>query len=121
MKAMRMAKRFIIGIALAGACVTARAQGHFHSGTTAAVPARANPVEAAYAAIWDGFYGLGKGKLLLKASSELLPDGKPKFEIDEKTDEISLRIHLDVDTAAFEAWRHDAHQRLAALRPRRKP
>ncbi len=81
----------------------------------ASVPSWTNPVEAAYAAIWDGFYGPGKGKLLLKASPALLPDGKPVFEIDEKTDEISLQISLGVDTSAFEVWRQDAHKRLAAL------
>ncbi len=115
MKAMRNAKQLFLGVALIGALATAKAQSHFPVGTVAAAPAWTNPVEAAYAAIWNGFYGPGKGKLLLKASPELLPDGKPKFEIDEKTDEISLRIFLDVDTAAFEVWRHDAHRRLAAL------
>ncbi len=115
MKVMRTAKYLIVCIAMAGAFATARAQGQFPRGTVAGAPGWTNPVEAAYAAIWDGFYGLGKGKLLLKASPELLPEGKPFFKVDAKTDEISLQIRIDVDTAAFEAWRHAAHQRLAAL------
>ena len=82
---------------------------------TSSAPSLTSPVEAVYAAIWDGFYGSGKGKLLLRASPALLPDGKPAFEIDEKTDEISLQISLAVDTSAFEVWRQDAHKRLAAL------
>ncbi len=115
MKAMRMAKHLIVWVALAGAFATARAQGPFPSGKAAGAPAWTNPVEAAYAAIWDGFYGPGRGKLLLRASPELLPDGKPAFKVDAKTDAVSLQIRIDVDTSAFEVWRHDAHRRLAAL------
>ena len=74
-----------------------------------------SPVEAAYAEIWNGFYGPGKGKTLLKVSPALLPDGKPAFSVNEKTDEISLLIRLEVNTPAFESWRQDAHRRLAAL------
>lgn len=115
MKPMRIAKQFCFGVALIGVLATAKAQSHFPVGAVAAAPAWANPVEAAYAAIWDGFYGSGKGKLLLKASPELLPDGKPAFRVNETNDEISLLISLDVNTSAFEAWRRDAHERLAAL------
>ena len=114
MKIMRTAKHLIVWVALAGAFTTARAQGQFSSGTAAGA-AWTNPVESAYAAIWDGFYGPGKGKLLLKASPALLSDSQPSFTVDAKTDAVSLQIRIDVDTAAFEAWRHDAHQRLAAL------
>ncbi len=78
-------------------------------------PLWTNPVEAAYAAIWRGFYGPGKGKFLLKASPKLLPDGRPAFEVDPKTDEISLEIFLDVDTHEFQDWRRVAHERLATL------
>ncbi|MBQ6245593.1 MAG: hypothetical protein IJK04_01905, partial [Kiritimatiellae bacterium] len=78
-------------------------------------PLWTNPVEAAYAAIWRGFYGPGKGKFLLKASPKLLPDGSPAFEVDPKTDKISLEIFLEVDTHEFEVWRRAAHERLATL------
>ena len=61
----------------------------------ASAPSLSNPVEATYAAIWDGFYGTGKGKLLLKASPAILPNGQPAFEIDEKTDEISFTENAD--------------------------
>ncbi len=80
-------------------------------------PAWTNPVEAAYTAIWDGFYGPGKSKLLLKASVALFPNGKPAFEFCETNDDVRLLIFLEVDTQAFEAWRYDAHQKLAALGP----
>ena len=37
------------------------------------------------------------------------------WHIDEKTDKVSLVLRLDVENAAFEAWRQDAHRRLTAL------
>jgi hypothetical protein len=86
-----------------------------HAGSGNSAQYWTNPVEATYSVIWDGFYGPGKGKTLLKAYPALLPDGKPEFIVDEKTDEVSLPIFLEVDSSAFESWRQDAHRRLAAL------
>ena len=93
----------------------ARAQRPAAQGQIGGAAQVGNPVAAAYAAIWDGFYGTGKGKTLLKLSPTLQADGRPAFVVDEKTDAVSLLLRLDVENAAFEAWRQDAHRRLAAL------
>ena len=114
MKAMRTGKHVFWAFALVVAFWNTMVKGDFPAGTIVAAPAL-TPVEAAYSAIWDGFYGPGKGKLLLTATPALLPDGTPDFVVDDRTDEVSLLIHLQVNTPAFEAWRMDAHKRLAGL------
>ncbi len=80
-------------------------------------PVWTNPVEAAYIEIWNGFHGPGKRKTLYKVSSALNEKGKPDYTVNETNDNVSLMIRLGVDSVAFEAWRRDAHQRLAALGP----
>ena len=113
---MRAKTWLATGLAMAVA-MTTWAQTGFPEGPSGDAPLWTNPVEAAYASIWTGFYGRGKCKTLMKVSPALLPNGKPDFKVNETNDAVSISLRLDVDNAAFEAWRQDAHRRLALLGP----
>ena len=84
-------------------------------GASPAVGASASDAVTVYSSIWNGFYGPGGMKRLLRAAPSRRADGVPDIRIDERDDKASLDIRLDVDTAAYNAWRQDAQTRLDAL------
>jgi hypothetical protein len=97
-----------------------------HPGTAAAqrigagsifsrVDDQATEVTKAYAAIHDGFYGVGKGRTLFKAACDVRPDGTPNITLDRAAGTAQFTIRLSVDDSAYNAWKADAHRRIEAV------
>ena len=97
-----------------------------HSGTAAAqrigagsifsrVADQATKVTKAYAAIHDGFYGVGKERTLLRAALDVRPDGTPNITLDSAAGTAQFTIRLSVDDFAYNAWKMDAHRRIEAV------
>ena len=76
---------------------------------------QAKKVTEAYAAIHEGFYGVGKERRLLKAALDVRPDGTPNITLDRAAGTAQFTIRLSVDDHAYNAWKADAHRRIEAV------
>ena len=76
---------------------------------------QAKKVTAAYAAIHEGFYGVGKERTLLKAALDVRPDGTPNITLDRAAGTAEFTIRLSVDDSAYNAWKAEAHRRIEAV------
>ena len=81
----------------------------------ARVDDQAKRVTEAYAAIHEGFYGVGQERTLLKAALDVRPDGTPNITLDRAAGRAQFTIRLSVDDSAYNAWKADAHQRIKAI------
>ena len=78
----------------------------------ARVDDQAKKVTAAYAAIHEGFYGVGKERTLLRAALDVRPDGTPNITLDRAAGRAQFTIRLSVDDFAYNAWKAEAHRRI---------
>ncbi len=76
---------------------------------------QAKKVTEAYAAIHEGFYGVGQERMLLKAALDVRPDGTPNITLDRAAGTAQFTIRLSVDDSAYNAWKADAHRRIEAV------
>ena len=76
---------------------------------------QATKVTEAYAAIHEGFYGVGKERKLLRATLDVRPDGTPNITLDRAAGTAQFTIRLSVDEPAYDAWKADAHRRIEAV------
>jgi len=76
---------------------------------------QAKRVTAAYAAIHEGFYGVGKERTLLRAALDVRPDGTPNITLDRAAGRAQFTIRLSVDDSAYNAWKAEAHRRIEAV------
>ena len=76
---------------------------------------QAKRVTEAYAAIHEGFYGVGKERTLLKAALDVRPDGTPNITLDRAAGTAQFTIRLSVNDSAYNAWNADAHRRIEAV------
>ena len=76
---------------------------------------QAKKVTEAYAAIHEGFYGVGQERTLLRAALDVRPDGTPNITLDRAAGTAQFTIRLSVDDSAYNAWKADAHRRIEAV------
>jgi len=76
---------------------------------------QAKKVTEAYAAIHEGFYGVGKERTLLRAALDVRPDGTPNITLDRAAGRAQFTIRLSVDDSAYNAWKAGAHRRIEAV------
>ena len=113
-----MRKKTIQSTLLALMCVVAGstlARGLGAGSIFARVDDQAKKVPAAYAAIHEGFYGVGKERTLLKAALDGRPDGTPNITLDRAAGKAQFTIRLSVDDSAYNAWKAEAHRRIEAV------
>ncbi len=91
------------------------AQGLGAGSIFARVDDQAKKVTAAYVAIYEGFYGVGKERTLLKAALDVRPDGTPNITLDRAAGRAQFTIRLSVDDFAYNAWKAEAHRRIEAV------
>ena len=101
--------------ALFAAASTASAQGLGSGSLFSRVDDQATKVTQAYAAIFEGFYGVGRERTLLKAALDVRPDGTPNITLDREAGKAQFTIRLSVDESAYNAWKADAHKRIEAV------
>lgn len=95
--------------------ISASAQGLGAGSIFSRVDDQATKVTKAYAAIHDGFYGVGKERKLLRAALDVRPDGTPNITLDRVAGTAQFTIRLSVDDSAYNAWKVDAHRRIKAV------
>ena len=113
-----MRKKTIQSTLLALMCVAAGstlARGLGAGSIFARVDDQAKKVTAAYAAIHEGFYGIGKERTLLRAALDVRPDGTPNITLDRAAGRAQFTIRLSVDDSAYNAWKAEAHRRIEAV------
>lgn len=109
MKKMIQTALFALLCAVTGSAV---ARGLGAGSIFARVDDQAKRVTAAYAAIHEGFYGVGKERTLLRAALDVRPDGTPNITLDRAAGRAQFTIRLSVDDSAYNAWKAEAHRRI---------
>ena len=104
------AANFVLAAVVLAIPAIIRAQGLFAQAANSATKVR-----DAYAEIYNGFYGVGKQKTLLRAELDRRPDGTPNISVDPEAHTADVTIRLFVNDPAYNAWKAEAHRRLDAL------
>lgn len=86
-----------------------------YSGLLDKVNNKANKAVEAYSAVWNGFYGVGQMKNLLKAKLDSRSDGTPNIVFDTKNGSATFTIRLFVNDSKYNAWKEDAHRRFKSI------
>ncbi len=105
----------LLAAELCAAALSASAQGIGSGSLFSRVDDQATKVTQAYAALYEGFYGVDKARTLLKAALDVRPDGTPNITLNRAAGMAQFTIRLSVDEAAYDAWKADAHKRIEAV------
>ena len=112
MKTKTIQAALFVLLCAAAATGSAVAQGLGAGSIFSRVDNQAKKVTEAYAAIHEGFYGVGKERTLLKAALDVRPDGTPNITLDRAAGRAQFTIRLSVDDSAYNAWKAEAHRRI---------
>lgn len=93
----------------------AEVEEHHGSGLIEQARKKTGKAVAAYAAVRNSFYGVGRYKKMMKTSVCVDPNGTPVIDFNENWGEVEVKIRLSVNEPYYNAWKKAAYKYLEKM------